>query len=35
MLFASDLGRPTYERMGYLRLSRLTLWIGTGGAAPG
>lgn len=28
MLFASDLGQPVYERMGYLRLSRLTLWVG-------
>ncbi len=28
MLFASDLGQPVYERMGYLRLARLTLWIG-------
>ncbi|MSO79002.1 MAG: N-acetyltransferase [Acidimicrobiia bacterium] len=28
MLIASDLGQPVYERMGYLRLSRLTLWIG-------
>ena len=28
MLFASDLGRPVYERMGYVALSRLTLWIG-------
>ena len=28
MLFASDLGQPTYERMGYRKLSRLTLWIG-------
>jgi hypothetical protein len=28
MLFASDLGRPVYERMGYLRLARLTLWVG-------
>jgi hypothetical protein len=34
MLFASDDGQPVYERMGYLRLSRLTLWIGTRGAAP-
>ena len=29
MLFASDLGQPTYERMGYQRLARLTLWVGT------
>jgi GNAT superfamily N-acetyltransferase len=29
MLFASDLGQPVYERMGYLRLARLTLWVGT------
>ena len=29
MLIASDLGQPVYERMGYLRLSRFTLWIGT------
>jgi len=28
MLIASDLGQPVYERMGYLRLSRITLWIG-------
>ena len=28
ILIASDLGQPLYERMGYLRLSRLTLWIG-------
>jgi GNAT superfamily N-acetyltransferase len=28
MLFASDLGRPVYERMGYLNLARLTLWAG-------
>lgn len=28
MLIASDLGQPVYERMGYLRLARLTLWIG-------
>jgi GNAT superfamily N-acetyltransferase len=28
MLFASDLGRPTYERMGYVTLTRLTLWVG-------
>ena len=25
-LLASDLGRPTYERMGYLPLLRFTLW---------
>jgi hypothetical protein len=29
MLFASDLGFPTYSRMGYRSLARLTLWIGT------
>ena len=28
MLFASDLGRPTYERMGYQILARLSLWVG-------
>jgi GNAT superfamily N-acetyltransferase len=28
MLIASDPGQPVYERMGYLRLSRFTLWIG-------
>jgi GNAT superfamily N-acetyltransferase len=28
MLFASDLGRPTYARMGYMNLCRLTLWVG-------
>ena len=31
MLIASDLGQPVYERMGYLRLSRFTLWIGKRG----
>ena len=29
MLIASDLGRPTYERMGYLPMARFTLWAGT------
>ena len=28
MLIASDLGRPTYERMGYLPMTRFTLWAG-------
>jgi hypothetical protein len=28
MLIASDLGRPTYERMGYLPVARFTLWAG-------
>ena len=28
MLLASDLGQPVYERMGYLRLARFTLWVG-------
>jgi hypothetical protein len=28
MLFASDLGQPTYARMGYQNLTRLTLWVG-------
>lgn len=28
MLIASDPGRPVYERMGYLRLTRFTLWFG-------
>lgn len=32
MLIASDLGQPVYERMGYLRLSRCTLWVGTRGS---
>jgi hypothetical protein len=27
VLIASDLGRPTYERMGYLTVTRWTLWI--------
>jgi hypothetical protein len=31
MLIASDLGQPVYERMGYLRLSRFTLWAGARG----
>ena len=26
MLIASDMGRPVYERMGYLRLTRFSLW---------
>jgi GNAT superfamily N-acetyltransferase len=26
MLIASDLGQPVYERMGYLRLTRFSLW---------
>ena len=29
MLIASDLGRPTYERMGYLPMARFTVWAGT------
>jgi hypothetical protein len=29
VLIASDPGRPVYERMGYLRLMRLTMWGGT------
>jgi hypothetical protein len=29
MLIASDLGQPVYERMGYLRLTRFTLWVGS------
>ena len=28
VLFASDLGRPVYERMGYLPISRATVWLG-------
>jgi hypothetical protein len=28
VLLASDLGRPVYARMGYLTLSRATLWLG-------
>jgi hypothetical protein len=31
MLFASDLGAPTYRRMGYQSLARLTLWVGARG----
>jgi hypothetical protein len=31
MLVASDDGRPVYERMGYVALTRFTLWIGTRG----
>ncbi|MDT4977821.1 MAG: hypothetical protein QOG98_3579, partial [Pseudonocardiales bacterium] len=26
VLFASDSGRPVYERLGYLPVSRWTLW---------
>jgi hypothetical protein len=29
MLIASDLGRPTYVRMGFLTLTRFTLWLGS------
>lgn len=28
MLIASDLGKPTYDRMGYVSLLRYTLWLG-------
>jgi hypothetical protein len=28
VLIASDLGRPTYERMGYVPILRYTLWVG-------
>jgi hypothetical protein len=28
LLIASDLGRPVYERLGYLTLSRFTVWAG-------
>ena len=28
MLIASDPGRPTYQRMGYLTMARFTLWAG-------
>ena len=29
MLIASDLGRPIYDRLGYLPLLRYSLWLGT------
>ena len=29
MLIASDLGQPVYARMGYLRVTRFTLWVGS------
>jgi predicted GNAT family acetyltransferase len=29
VLIASDPGQPVYERMGYLRLMRLTMWGGS------
>jgi hypothetical protein len=32
VLLASDDGQPVYERMGYLRLLRMTLWFSTGTA---
>lgn len=35
MLIASDLGRPTYERMGYLPMARFTLWAGARAEAEG
>jgi len=28
VLNASDAGRPTYERLGYIPISRCTLWAG-------
>ena len=31
MLISSDAGRRTYERMGYVPLTRFTLWIGSRG----
>ena len=31
VLIASDPGRPVYEAMGYLRISRMTMWGGGGG----
>jgi hypothetical protein len=34
MLFASDLGQPTYARMGYQNLTRLTLWVGARARRP-
>jgi hypothetical protein len=30
MLMSSDLGRPVYERMGYLSMMRMTLWHASG-----
>ena len=33
-LISSDAGRPTYERMGYLAVNRVTLWAGTREQAP-
>jgi hypothetical protein len=28
VLIASDAGQPVYERMGYLRVQRMTMWMG-------
>jgi hypothetical protein len=28
VLFASDMGRPVYERMGYVTVLRATTWVG-------
>ncbi|HYL52821.1 MAG TPA: hypothetical protein VEZ15_12685 [Acidimicrobiia bacterium] len=33
MLVASDLGRPVYERLGFVALLRVTYWVGTRNAA--
>ena len=33
MLIASDLGRPVYERLGFVALFRVTYWVGTRNAA--
>jgi hypothetical protein len=30
VLIASDPGQPVYEKMGYLRVMRLTMWAGGG-----
>jgi hypothetical protein len=31
VLIASDAGQPVYERMGYLRIQRMTMWMGAAG----
>ena len=28
LLIASDLGKPVYDRLGYLTIARFTLWAG-------
>ena len=35
LLIASDLGKPVYDRLGYLTIARFTLWAGHRGHERG